>query len=63
MYSKYLHGICEIKTDIIDDKVVNLSMCEGRQIGDKLNRDARVSLTIRNVPKVMKNNFLFGRRR
>lgn len=62
MYSKYLHGISEVDRDVMNEKVVNIHQCEGRQLGDELMRDARLSLTIRNVPKVMKSKFLLGKK-
>ncbi|VVC25534.1 Oxoglutarate/iron-dependent dioxygenase,Alpha-ketoglutarate-dependent dioxygenase AlkB-like [Cinara cedri] len=57
MYNKYMHGIDEIKNDIIDDRISNLKVC-GSLInnGGSLIRNKRISLTIRNVPKVSKFN-------
>jgi alkylated DNA repair protein alkB family protein 6 len=63
MYSNYLHGIREITSDVIDEKIVNLDYCLDRKIGDELKRGTRISLTIRNVPKVLKARFLFGLKR
>lgn len=55
LYSKYLHSIFERKVDDISEDCVNLSLCgEKRNVGDKLERSTRVSITIRNVPKVLK---------
>lgn len=55
MYTKYLHSIQEIESDTINEGCANLLNC-GKQyvIGDKIKRDTRVSLTIRNVIKVLK---------
>lgn len=52
-----MHGIEEITTDIINDSISNLK-CFGSYIqnGDSLVRSKRISLTIRNVPKVSKLN-------
>lgn len=55
MYSMYLHSIKEVDFDIIDEGCVNLPNCAKRYfVGNKLKRDTRISLTIRNVPKVIK---------
>ena len=62
MYTKYLHGIEEVMSDTIDDKVVNIDRCRG-DIGDTLERSVRVSLTIRHVLKVLKTKISFGLRR
>lgn len=59
MYEKYKHSISEIQSDIITDKCVNLKFLgEKCEIGDELQRERRISLTIRNVPKVCKVNLL-----
>lgn len=52
-----MHGIEEIINDIIDDSISNLKLC-GSHIkkGSLVSRDKRISLTIRNVPKVLKFN-------
>ncbi|KAF5277423.1 hypothetical protein FQA39_LY06236 [Lamprigera yunnana] len=53
MYSKYLHYIKEVACDEITDNCVNLKNCHNKyEVGQVLNRLTRVSLTIRNVPKV-----------
>ncbi|XP_044258021.1 alpha-ketoglutarate-dependent dioxygenase alkB homolog 6 [Tribolium madens] len=55
MFTKYLHSIRELDTDIIDEGCANLLNCEKQYaIGDKVKRDTRVSVTIRNVTKVLK---------
>lgn len=55
LYSKYLHSISEKKLDTLAEDCVNLPLCgTKRNIGDVLERSTRVSLTIRNVPKVLK---------
>lgn len=52
-YTKKLHGIEERKSDVIDDKVFNKP--PAIQSGMELERGTRISLTIRNVPKVNNN--------
>jgi len=57
MYTEYMHGIEEITNDIIDDKISNISFCGSNiQNGIPLTRNKRISLTIRNVPRVSKLN-------
>ncbi|XP_025200089.1 alpha-ketoglutarate-dependent dioxygenase alkB homolog 6 [Melanaphis sacchari] len=57
MYTEYMHGIEEITNDIIDDKISNITFCGSNyQNGIQLTRNKRISLTIRNVPKVFKLN-------
>ena len=63
MYKVYLHGIDDRKSDVITDKVVNLSKCDGVKICDSLDRSTRVSLTIRYFPKVLKAKLFLGNRR
>lgn len=55
MYSKYLHSIDEIEADVISEGCANLLNC-GKQyiVGNRIKRDTRVSITIRNVSKVLK---------
>lgn len=52
LYSAYLHGIADRTQDTLSEDVWNLDQCSGRRIGDVLDRSARISLTIRNIPKV-----------
>lgn len=55
MYSEYLHSIDETKFDILSNKCINLKYCSKEyKIGDILERKTRISVTIRNVPKVLK---------
>ncbi|KAF2884905.1 hypothetical protein ILUMI_21276 [Ignelater luminosus] len=55
MYTKYLHSIREVTEDRITDCYANLKECSSKySIGEVLKRKTRVSLTIRNVPKVCK---------
>ncbi|CAH1114471.1 unnamed protein product [Psylliodes chrysocephalus] len=53
MYSKYLHSIPERNSDTIS-KCTNLKNCQKYSCDEELCRSTRVSLTIRNVPKVLK---------
>ncbi|XP_013774537.1 alpha-ketoglutarate-dependent dioxygenase alkB homolog 6-like [Limulus polyphemus] len=59
MYHNYLHGIKEVEEDIITNKVANLNSCETK-IGSVFKRSTRISLTIRHVPKTLKNKFILG---
>ncbi len=61
MYTKYLHGIADREEDVIHEKVVNLASTSAK-LGDTLKRTTRVSLTIRNVHKVLKTQIRLGRR-
>ncbi|XP_011178335.1 alpha-ketoglutarate-dependent dioxygenase alkB homolog 6 [Zeugodacus cucurbitae] len=52
LYNNYLHGIDEFKQDILCDKICNYENLEMvHKIGSILQRDTRISLTIRHVPK------------
>lgn len=60
MYNNYMHGIEEIMNDTIDDSISNLKWCGAHIIkGSLLSRNKRISLTIRNVPKVSVFNLNF----
>uniref|UniRef100_A0A8C1PMT3 AlkB homolog 6 n=1 Tax=Cyprinus carpio TaxID=7962 RepID=A0A8C1PMT3_CYPCA len=61
MYKFYLHGIHGVCEDILSEHVVDLSST-GAQVGNKLPRGTRVSLTIRHVPKVIQTNLLLGKK-
>jgi alkylated DNA repair protein alkB homolog 6 len=70
MYRVYLHGIKETKEDLFDTSLIanheNLSSFKNAIPSTVLNRDTRVSLTIRYVPKVLKINassLLFNNKR
>lgn len=57
MYNDYMHGIEEIKEDVINSSILNLKSCElNLQNESSWPRNKRISLTIRNVPKVSKLN-------
>ncbi|XP_066964140.1 alpha-ketoglutarate-dependent dioxygenase alkB homolog 6 isoform X1 [Macrobrachium rosenbergii] len=62
MYTSYLHGISQVTEDVLSEDIFNIELCSSN-IGDVLVRDTRISLTIRHVPKVVKANMIFGRRR
>lgn len=63
MYTDNLHGIASRQGDPITDSVVNLCQCDSVNVGDRLKRATRVSLTIRYVPKVLKAKLFLGRKR
>lgn len=55
VYSKYLHSISEKGADLITEKCVNIEQCNEKiKIGQQIQRNTRISLTIRHVPKVCK---------
>jgi alkylated DNA repair protein alkB family protein 6 len=54
LYINCLHGIAFNKEDIITDKVANLELA-CHKVGDIIQRERRISLTIRVVKKVLKN--------
>ncbi|ELU12938.1 hypothetical protein CAPTEDRAFT_112863, partial [Capitella teleta] len=62
MYSRMLHGIKEVETDTLCEKVLNLDSSE-HSLGDTLARNTRISLTIRVVPKVLKAKLFFGKKK
>ncbi|CAL1279520.1 unnamed protein product [Larinioides sclopetarius] len=59
LYTKYLHGIKEISTDVIDENIKNLNMCSTEN-ATEMSRQSRISLTIRHVPHTIKANRIFG---
>lgn len=59
LYNRHLHSIEELKVDEISDYIVN----PGRnKVGDKLERQTRISLTIRHVPKTSKATLFLSKR-
>jgi len=56
MYKKFLQGIEEVREDTVDDQIFNLNRCNPKvvKLGRKLTRGTRISLTIRNIPRVSK---------
>ena len=61
MYKVHLHGIREKLCDVITDKVANVDLTSA-ELGDEMKRETRVSLTIRNVPKVLKAKLFFNKK-
>ena len=61
LYHDFLHGIDESTEDSVGDSVRNL-IPAGVEIGDKVKRSTRISLTIRNVPRTSKAKILLGQR-
>ncbi|XP_072301400.1 alpha-ketoglutarate-dependent dioxygenase alkB homolog 6 [Eucyclogobius newberryi] len=60
-YEALLHGIRGRGEDVLTEKVANLAEAGGK-VGETLSRGTRVSLTIRHVPKVIKNKLVLGRK-
>jgi alkylated DNA repair protein alkB family protein 6 len=60
MYKIYLHGIRELKEDVIKDKantILNYDLLDDKfKFKDVAERQTRISLTIRFVPKTLKLN-------
>lgn len=64
LFHHYLHCIEEVKQDLLDDTVVNLHMCSDKYAkGCTIERDTRISLTIRHVPKTTTFKINFGNKR
>ena len=61
LYHNFFHGIDESTEDSVDDRVRNLIPARV-DIGDKVKRSTRISLTIRNVPRASKAKILIGNR-
>nr|CAD7265590.1 unnamed protein product [Timema shepardi] len=62
LYHKYRHSIAEVTRDTITDQIANLESCWGRYtIGQCLQRQTRLSLTIRHVPRTSKLQIKLGR--
>jgi alkylated DNA repair protein alkB family protein 6 len=51
-YTNYLHGIDQVTSDVLDLNICNLTACPGREVGDEVTRDRRISCTIRFVPNM-----------
>ena len=62
LYHNYLHSIAERDTDVISRSTIkNLAICgEEFSEGETLQRDVRLSLTIRHVPKTSKLKLKIG---
>ena len=65
MYKSYLHGIKEITCDTLTQSIGNIAETK-YNIGDTINRNTRISLTIRHVNKTInssKLHALFGKQK
>ncbi|KAG7206412.1 hypothetical protein KM043_003768 [Ampulex compressa] len=62
LYHDYLHSIAERHTDVISRSIIkNLNLCNSRfEEGEEINRDVRLSLTIRHVPNTSKFKLKIG---
>lgn len=62
LYEKYLHGIEEVESDVLNEKVLRLSQ-DARLMKDNsvLERKTRISLTVRQVKKRSKMMLKLGR--
>lgn len=62
MYTKYLHSIADETYDTISADWANLEQCvESRdRVGETIERNRRISLTIRHVPKTSKIHLRLG---
>lgn len=64
MYTKYLHSIAEQTHDTITTQLANLGQCADdelkNQLGGTIERNRRISLTIRHVPKTSKLRLRLG---
>ncbi|XP_063851341.1 alpha-ketoglutarate-dependent dioxygenase alkB homolog 6-like isoform X2 [Scylla paramamosain] len=58
IYTTYLHGIAEVAEDVVSRDVLNLPNIPHTP-GDTVQRDTRISLTIRHVPKINKQWHLY----
>jgi hypothetical protein len=55
-----LHGITKTERDTLDETVVNVP---ASRYGEVVERDLRISLTIRNVKKTVNMSKLFGKKK
>lgn len=62
MYNNYLHSIANKTHDIIAPNLANLEQCDElkNRVGGTMERDRRISLTIRHVPKTSKIHLRLG---
>lgn len=62
MYEKYLHSIYETSHDSITSNISNINYCHTfkNRCGETVERDRRISLTIRHVPKTSKIHLRLG---
>lgn len=59
LYHKHLHSISEQEADEVSKSVINRN---NHKIGDVLQRQTRISLTIRHVPKTSKTAIFLSRK-
>lgn len=63
VYDRFMHSIAERDSDLITDDILNLQQCcVQRSLGARVQREKRISLTIRHVPKTSKLKLQLGRR-
>ncbi|XP_014671332.1 PREDICTED: alpha-ketoglutarate-dependent dioxygenase alkB homolog 6-like [Priapulus caudatus] len=60
MYNRFLHGIGPKTQDVITDKIGNLGFCDA-SVGEVMERQRRISLTIRHVPHTLKVKLKLGK--
>lgn len=63
MYTNYLHSIADETHDIITSNLANLEQCADElknRVGGTIERNRRISLTIRHVPKTSKIHLRLG---
>lgn len=61
MYTKYLHSIGDTTHDTISADLANLEQCKLKnRVGGTIERNQRISLTIRHVPKTSKIHLRLG---
>lgn len=64
LFHHYLHSIEEVTEDFLDDSIINLNMCSNKYLkGSTVNRDTRISMTIRHVPKTTSFKINIGNKR
>lgn len=59
LFKKYLHAIDEVEKDELSGSIVNLG---DHKVGEVLQRQTRISLTIRHVPKTSKATIFLNKR-
>lgn len=63
MYTKYLHSIDEVTSDLVTSRLLNLKYCDDtfrEHCNENVDRLRRISLTIRHVPKTTKIHLRLG---
>lgn len=59
LYHNHLHSIEEVKSDEISESIINPGL---HHLGEVLERNTRISLTIRHVPKTSKAKLFLSRK-